>query len=262
MLKLKNYTIIKIHFVLFITFLFLCCSGCKSKYEIVKIEGNQIGISDTTSENSEIENFIKPYRDHINKDLDSVLAFCPETLDKSKGEWQTNIGNFMADVCLSESNTIFTKRYGKTIDICLLNHGGIRSIIPKGNVTTRTAFEVMPFENNMVVAALKGNQIMELVTYIIKEKKPHPLSGMQITLDKNNSFKSVTVNNQALDLEKIYYVATSDYLVNGGDNMVFFQKNTRLFDLDYKIRNVLIDYFKAVDVVEASTTPRVIVDQN
>jgi len=51
-------------------------------------------------------------------------------------------------------------------------------------------------------------------------------------------------------------------LVNGGDNIVFFQKNTRLFDLDYKIRNVLIDYFKAVDVVEASTTPRVIVDQN
>ena len=75
-------------------------------------------------------------------------------------------------------------------------------------------------------------------------------------------FKSVTVNNQDIDLEKIYYVATSDYLANGGDNMVFFQKNTRLYDLDYKIRNVLIDYFKAVDVVEASTTQRIIVDPN
>lgn len=237
-------------------------SGCKSNYQVVKVEGKQIGISDTSSENIEIENFIKPYRDHINKDLDSVLAFCPETLDKSKGEWQTNIGNFMADVCFSESNKIFNKRYGKTIDICLLNHGGIRSIIPKGNVTTRTAFEVMPFENNMVVAALKGNQIMEMVHYLIAEKKPHPLSGIQITLDKNNTFKSVFINNQPLELDKIYYVATSDYLVNGGDNMNFFQKNTRLFNLDYKIRNLLIDYFKAVDVVEASSTPRIIVDQN
>ena len=261
MIKLKNYTIIKTHFVLFITFL-LFFSGCKSNYEVVKIEGKQIGISDNSSENAEIENFIKPYRDHINKDLDSVLAFCPETLDKSKGEWQTNIGNFMADVCLSESNKIFKKRYGKTVDICLLNHGGIRSIIPKGNVTTRTAFEVMPFENNMVVAALKGNQIMEMVDYLIAEKKPHPLSGMQITLDKNKKYKLVSVNGEPLELDKIYYVATSDYLVNGGDNMNFFQKNTGLFDLDYKIRNILIDYFKAVDVVEASSTPRIIVDQN
>jgi 2',3'-cyclic-nucleotide 2'-phosphodiesterase (5'-nucleotidase family) len=32
------------------------------------------------------------------------------------------------------------------MDIVLLNHGGIRSIIPKGEVTTRTAFEIMPFE--------------------------------------------------------------------------------------------------------------------
>lgn len=261
MIKLKNYTIIITHFVLFITFL-LFFSGCKSNYEIVKIEGKQIGVSDTSSENVEIENFIKPYRDHINKDLDSVLAFCPETLDKSKGEWQTNIGNFMADVCLIESNKIFSKRYGKTVDICLLNHGGIRSIIPKGNITTRTAFEVMPFENNMVIAALKGSQIMEMVHYLIGEKKPHPLSGIQITLDKNKTFKSVSINGAVLDLDKVYYVATSDYLVNGGDNMNFFLKNTQLFDLDYKIRNILIDYFKAVDVVEASSTQRIIVDQN
>ncbi len=250
-----------IHFVLFITFLSLF-SGCNSNYHIVKIEGKQIGITDPSAESPELEKFIKPYRDHINKDLDSILAFCPETLDKSKGEWQTNIGNFMADVCLNESNKIFSKRYGKNIDICLLNHGGIRSIIPKGNVTSRTAFEVMPFENNMIVVALKGKQVMEMVHYLIAEKKPHPLSGMQLVLDKNSNFKSVTVNGQPLEPEKTYYVATSDYLVNGGDNMVFFQKNTRLFELEYKIRNLLIDHFKTVDTLEVSATPRIIVDNN
>ncbi|MEZ4838569.1 5'-nucleotidase C-terminal domain-containing protein [Flavobacterium sp.] len=259
MLKLKNYIIRVIHFVLFITFL-LSLFSCKSSYEIVKIEGKQLSISATSAAETEIENFIKPYREHINKDLDSVLAFCPETLDKSKGEWQTNIGNFLADVCLSESNTVFSTRYGKTVDICLLNHGGIRSIIPKGNVSTRTAFEVMPFENNIVVAALKGSQIMEMIHYLITEKKPHPLSGILVTLDSNKNVKSVTVNGQELNFEKVYYVATSDYLVNGGDNMLFFQKNIKLFELDYKIRTLLIDYFKSVDIIEASTLPRIIVE--
>ena len=242
--------------------MFFLLLGCKTSYQNYKIEGKQIPIVNLQEDNSSLDAFIAPYRSHINKDLDSILAYCPETLDKSKGEWQTNIGNFMADVCLRESNKIFSKRYAKTVDICLLNHGGIRSIIPKGNITTRTAFEVMPFENNMVVAALKGSQIMEMIEYLIVEKKPHPLSGMQITLDENKTFKSVLINGDVLDLNKVYYVATSDYLVNGGDNMNFFLKNNQLFDLDYKIRNILIDYFKAVEVVEASSTQRIIVDQN
>lgn len=249
------------HFVLIITFSLLFF-GCKTTYEIVKIEGKQIGISDPTAEQPELENFIKPYRDHINKDLDSILAFCPETLDKSKGEWQSNIGNFMADVCLSESNKIFSIRYNKSIDLCLLNHGGIRSIIPKGNITTRTAFEVMPFENNMVVIALKGSQINELIAYIIKEKKPHPLSGMKLILDKNLLVQSVLIQDKELDLNAIYYVATSDYLANGGDNMQFFLTNEGVFDLDYKIRNILIDYFKEVNTVEASSVPRIIINPN
>ena len=249
------------HFVLIITFSLLLF-GCKTSYEIVKIEGKQIGVSDPTAEHPELENFIKPYREHINKDLDSVLAFCPETLDKSKGEWQTNIGNFMADVCLSGSNKIFSKRYNKSIDLCLLNHGGIRSIIPKGNVTTRTAFEVMPFENNMVVIALKGSQINELVAHIIKEKKPHPLSGMKLILDRNLLVKSIMIQDKELDLNAIYYVATSDYLANGGDNMRFFLTNEGVFDSDYKIRNILIDYFKEVNTVEASSVPRIIINPN
>ena len=247
------------HFVLIITFSILLLS-CKSSYEVVKIEGKQISVSDTTAKNADIENFIKPYREHINKDLDSVLAYCPVTLDKSKGEWQTNIGNFMADVCLEKSNDLFFKRHQKPVDICLLNHGGIRSIIPKGNVTTRTAFEIMPFENSMIVVALKGTQIKALVDYLIKERKPHPLSGMKIILEENLIVKSITVRREELDLDRIYYVATSDYLSNGGDNMTFFLKNEGDFDLDYKIRNILIDYFKSVDQVIASPEPRIIIE--
>ena len=56
---------------------------------------------------------------------------------------------------------------------------------------------------------------------------------------------------KALELDKnaIYYVATNDYLANGGDNMNFFKKGIQLYDLDYKLRNILIDYFKEVDTI-------------
>ncbi|MBS7253415.1 5'-nucleotidase C-terminal domain-containing protein [Flavobacterium branchiicola] len=248
MVKLKKYNVFLKLFVIFLTLFFIFSCSPKN-YNLTKIEGKQIPVTEKGAETPEIEKFIKPYRDHINKDLDSVLAYCPETLDKSTGKWQTTIGCLLADVCAERGNLVFKPRENKTIDMCLLNHGGIRAILPKGNVTSRTAFEIMPFENNLVVIALKGEQIQDIAAYIIKEKKPQPLSGMTFTITKEKKAKNILIQGKPLDLNKIYYVATNDYLANGGDSMSFFAKGVQKFDLNYKLRNVLIDYFKQVDTI-------------
>ncbi|MBW1655902.1 5'-nucleotidase C-terminal domain-containing protein [Flavobacterium quisquiliarum] len=256
MAKLKKYNGFLKLFVIFLT-LFSIFSCSQKNYNLNKIEGKQLPVTENAGETATIEAFIKPYRDHINQDLDNVLAYCPETLDKSTGKWQTSIGSLLADICLQRGNLVFKAREKKDIDLCLLNHGGIRAILPKGNVTTRTAFEIMPFENNLVVIALKGEQILDIAAYIIKEKKPQPLSGMTFTIAKDNTAKNIMVQGKPLDLNKTYYVATNDYLANGGDSMTFFAKGTEKFDLNYKLRNVLIDYFKEVDTVVAPKNVRI-----
>ncbi|MFV8332453.1 5'-nucleotidase C-terminal domain-containing protein [Flavobacterium sp. GSP14] len=248
MVNLKKYNDVSKLFVIFLTFFFVA-SCSKQNYNVTKIEGKRITITEKENQVPEIENFIKPYREHINNDLDSILAYCPETLDKSTGKWQTTIGNLMADVTLSRGNTVFQSREKKNIDICLLNSGGIRSILPKGNVTARTAFEIMPFENSLVVIALKGDQIIEMVDFFIAEKKSHPLAGVTFTIDKNKVAKNILVQGKPVQKETIYYVGTNDYLSNGGDNMNFFKKGVQKFDLQYKLRNILIDYFKEVDTI-------------
>ena len=194
MVNLKKYNDVSKLFVIFLTFLFV--ASCSKQNYVTKIEGKRIPITEKENQVPAIENFIKPYREHINKDLDSVLAYCPETLDKSTGKWQTTIGNLMADVTLMRGNIVFQAREKKNIDICLLNSGGIRSILPKGNVTARTAFEIMPFENSLVVIALKGEQIFEMVDFFIAEKKPHPLAGVTFTIDKNNVAKNILVQGK------------------------------------------------------------------
>jgi 2',3'-cyclic-nucleotide 2'-phosphodiesterase (5'-nucleotidase family) len=255
MVNLKNYNVVLKHFVLLLTFIFLV--SCSKHLYVTKIEGKKIGITDNQTSNSEIENYIKPYREHINSEMSEVLAYCPETLEKSKGEWQTNIGCFLADITFDKSNPIFQKRQNKSIDICLLNHGGIRSIIPKGNVTARNAYEVQPFENSAVVIGLKAEQILEICNYIVSEKKPHPLAGMTFTIAKDNSVKNIMIQGKPIENDKIYYVLTSDYLSNGGDNMTFFKKSVEHYDLDYKLRNIIIDYFKDVDTLKINKDIRI-----
>lgn len=258
MSKLENYISSQKLFVLILTLAVVF--GCTpKKFTVERIEGKEIKITNNLGEDSTVENFIKPYRDHINADLSTVLAFAPQTLDKS-GEWQTSIGNLFADVCLKLGNPIFEKREKKAIDMVLLNHGGIRSIIPKGDVTARTAYQIMPFENSLVVVELKAAQIQDLVLYIIKEKKPHPISGLSFTIDKNSNPKDIVINGKPLDMSKTYFVGTNDYLANGGDNMVFFLKGIATYNLDYKLRNILIDYFKSVDIVPMVTDERIKVE--
>ncbi|MCL6461731.1 MAG: 5'-nucleotidase C-terminal domain-containing protein [Flavobacterium micromati] len=259
MVNLKKYNQVSKLFVIFLTlFSFGSCST--RSYDVTKIEGKRIPITEIQAQIPEIENYIKPYRERINKDLDSVLAYCPETLDKSSGKWQTTIGNLMADVSLKRGNLVFQSREKKNIDICLFNSGGIRSILPKGNVTARNAFEIMPFENSMVVIALKGEQIFELVDFFVADKKAHPLAGITFLIDKKNQPKNILVQGKPVEKETIYYVGTNDYLSDGGDNMTFFKKGIQKYDLDYKLRNILIDYFKEVDTIPVLRDNRIVTE--
>ena len=269
MVNLKKYNEVLKLFVIFLTFLLIISCG-KQNYHVSKIEGKQIPITVKgnqipnpnlqSDQSKQIENYIKPYREHINKDLDSILAYCPETLDKSSGKWQTAIGNLLADATIAKGNLVFMAREKKKLDMCILNNGGIRNILPKGNVTLRTAYEIMPFENGLVVVALKGEQIFELVDYFIAGKKPHPISGITLTISKDNTAKDILIQGKPVEKDTIYYVATNDYLANGGDNMNFFKKGVQRFDLDYKLRNVLIDYFKEVDTIPVKNDVRISIE--
>ncbi|TJY36085.1 5'-nucleotidase C-terminal domain-containing protein [Pontimicrobium aquaticum] len=237
---------------------FILLMSCKQDYHLTRIEGKRIEINDSLTGNQDIENFIKPFREHVNNDLDSVLAYAVDTYTKNDGELNTAIGNFMADAVKEMASPIFKNRTGNAIDIVMLNHGGIRSILSKGNVTSRTAYQIMPFENSVVVTGLKGTSVKEMVNYLQKSKRAHPISGISIKLNSDFELMEATVKGEAIDNDKTYYVATNDYLYNGGDNMSFFRQGDSLYKLDYKIRNLLIDYFKKVDTLDLHADDRFI----
>ena len=83
--------------------------------QIIKLKEKKIPITQEFKTNQEIDAYVALYRTHINKDLDSVLSFCPVTLDKFKGEYQTNIGDFIADACVELANPVFIRKSTKRL---------------------------------------------------------------------------------------------------------------------------------------------------
>jgi 2',3'-cyclic-nucleotide 2'-phosphodiesterase (5'-nucleotidase family) len=243
------------HYVVFITILLI--SACKqTTTRLSEIDAKQIKIDSSIVAIDSIDSFVTPYRKRINEVLDSTLAYSSKMLTKDDGALNTSAGNLMADIVFSEVNPVFQSRTGNTIDFVLLNHGGIRSIISKGDVSARTAYEVMPFENSIVVVKLSGESILEMVDFLIASNRAHPIAGMQIIINNKNELQTLKIQGLPFNKNRNYFVATSNYLVTGGDNMGFFKKMLDSTDTNYLIRNAMIDYFKKVDTINAQVDDR------
>ena len=234
--------------------------SCKQTRPLASVDTKteRIAIDPSLEEDVEITNFIEPYKNHLNATLDSVIAYNPNTLDKNDGDLNTALGNLMADAVFELSNPIFNARTGKNIDFVLLNHGGIRAQLPKGNITARSAYNLMPFENEVVVVELTGKKVKEMIRYLAKAKRAHPVSGINLKSDSNFNIYSAQVGGKNIDENRNYFVATSDYLQQGGDNMNFFSNPVNIYQIDYKIRNALIDYFHKVDTITTKIDNRYI----
>lgn len=232
-----------------ILFSLLITFACKHKKPTIqKIKAKQLKIDSTIQKNNKISTLIAPYKKHLDSKLDDVICFTPRDLTRIDGVLESSLGNLMADICFTEGNNITKVKFNKIADFVLLNYGGIRAPIPKGNITIKNAFEVMPFENELVLLELPGLKVKELLNYLSAHKKAHPISNLSLVL-KNDSYQNVLINNSPFDENKSYFILTSDYLQQGGDKMSFLKAPIQLHKTGYKIRTALIDYFKKKDTV-------------
>ena len=233
--------------------------GCREQpLHLSEIAVSQVSIDSTLRPDDSLEAFIRPYRDHVTATLNEPLAYAPTTLSKTDGQRNTSIGNLMADMLLARTDTLLALQGRPPADLAVLNHGGIRSLISPGPVSRSTAYEIMPFENSIQVVAMQGKSIRDLVAFLIASDRPHPFSGMRIQLDSRGSLASVDIAGSPFDENRVYQVATSSYLVQGGDDMGFFAGADSVYETGYSIRNALIDFFIQVDTLRATVDDRFI----
>lgn len=238
---------------------FLAITSCKkNKTHLTKITAKTIAIDSTIQSSEKIDDTIAPYKKKLADNMSKVLSYTSEKLTRQGINMQSNLGNLLADLCIEMATPIFKEKSNTYIDFSMFNHGGIRATIPAGKITKEHAFKLMPFENELVVAEITGNKVIELVNYFIENKVANPLSkNIELTIKENNY--SLKINGEIFDKNKTYSVLTSDFLQGGGDKMIFFKNPKKLTKLNYKVRDAIINYFKKVDTLKTSIDNRIII---
>jgi 2',3'-cyclic-nucleotide 2'-phosphodiesterase (5'-nucleotidase family) len=190
-----------------------------------------------TETDSTLEKSITPYRNKLETAMNTVIGYAEVNLNKEQPE--SNLGNWAADAVAAQMS-IYT---GKNIDFATLNYGGLRiPSIPQGAINKGKIYELMPFDNMLVLVEMKGSELEILFKHIIG-KGGWPISGnVRLVSDKNGSLKNISISGKEIDPDKIYNIATIDYLANGGDNCDFFipkkQLATGVFLRDAVIANI------------------------
>lgn len=186
--------------------------------------------------------YIQPYKEQLAGLMGEVLVELAQSL--IKGNPEGLLGDYCADACLRQS-IIRSKELGlPSPDISVLNNGGLRVSLPKGKITVGNIFELMPFENSLVLLELSGSQLVELLNFIA-EKNGAPISGVKFII-KDKKATSILINKSEFNVEKKYWVATSDYLANGGDNLVFLKNVSRKENLNLKVRDAFINDLRSI----------------
>ncbi len=245
----------KIWILFLLPFLFTACE--KSSFNVSKINAKKIAVTPNTVQDSAIIKVFLPYKNKMIKEIKKSLSYAPVKLERADGNLQSTLGNLIADLSYQKANELFKEKTGKTVDFSMSNYGGIRAAIMKGDVTVSNAYELMPFDNTIVIVELSSEKIKALFDYFISEKRAHPLSKqIQLTIRKGGY--KVSINGKPINKNKTYFVATSNYLQKGGDRMNFFADPISLYDSDFLIRDAIIDHFKQIDTLVSPLDTRVI----
>ncbi len=217
-------------------------SACSSTPKLKKVETSMLELNSLTivSNDSSFIKTVQPYKLKTDSIMNDVLGTSDQSL--LKGLPEGTLGDFVSDAVLKKTNDVYAPTDKIPADICLLNNGGLRSQLPKGKLTLGNIYELMPFENEIVILTISGDKMNQLFESLVANNGA-PFSGAKI-IAKGKKITSLLIGEKEIDFSKNYKVVTSDYLAGGGDKYHFFASPIKVETLNYKLRDAIVDYIK------------------
>lgn len=186
-----------------------CASEANAKAEHIVIN-NDLPID------SSMYKYILPYKNKIDKDLNVEIAYTHTSLEKNSQ--CNNLAQLVYESMKQYADSVLGKEKNFMV---LINYGGLRSNIAQGKIFKKNIYELMPFDNSIVILQLNDEQMNALQN---AAKSSYKL----LLKSKQNNPTNILV--------------TSDYLYQGGDDCKFLSNAQKIKSPNYFIRDIIIRY--------------------
>ncbi|WP_367355945.1 5'-nucleotidase C-terminal domain-containing protein [Mesotoga sp.] len=146
----------------------------------------------------------------------------------------TNLGYLICDAMVWKSGA----------DLAITNSGGIRASINAGPITYRDILTVLPFGNTLYVVDVPGTALRDLLQYTATREAGQgampQVSGVTYVIE-NGEAKDILVNGAPIDDNRVYKVATNNYLASGGDGYAVLAGLSG-YDTGFVLADVVVEF--------------------
>jgi 2',3'-cyclic-nucleotide 2'-phosphodiesterase (5'-nucleotidase family) len=215
--------------------LFFLLSACSKYFSPRETQTQHYSLKQTTGDSlSQVS--IAPYKNKLDADMKIIVASSDSALTREGPE--PLVGNFVMQAMDHFVSEHKPKLKGNRI--LVMNYGGLRNTLPSGAITRRSIFELMPFDNELVVIGISGKKLKDCVASMAANGKLLS-TDIAFTLEDKLAL-DVKVNGKEIDEAGTYTIVTTDYLAMGGDNCVFFKEPLYFENSTIKLRDAIIGY--------------------
>lgn len=191
---------------------------------------------------------LAPVKADLEREMNVQIGYAAQ--DMWVGEPECPMLNWASDALWEAAK----RAYPGHVDIAIVNMGGMRCSWQAGPVTRGCVFELMPFDNRLVVLTLQGKEIIELCESFARYGG-QGVAGMRVkTVD--GQLADVTIGGKDVHPTALYTVATSDYLSGGADHMEALTKYVDYWKSDLLIRDLYLEAVREQDTIRAAVDGR------
>ena len=210
----------------------------------------ELRVPDSVGTAATVAKTIDPYRDQLTASMEETVAELATPL--VKGQPESTMGNWTADVLRDAAHDLFPDY---PIAFSVQNYGGLRiAEVPAGPLRVGTIYEMMPFDNELVLVAAPGKVVTEFVNHLLNDGG-WPVSS-ELSAERTAGKTRITLSGEPVDASKTYYLAVPDYVANGGSDASMLAGLPQVAS-GRMIRDLLIDYARrSVEPIRATADGR------
>jgi len=193
------------------------------------------------------------------KGMDEIVGEASINLTKDGSGAQNLIGNVVVEAMLSAVNA----------DFAFINLGGIRSDIAIGPVTLREIFDVMPFDNQVIILEVDGRMLKKIIEARVSGgRNGLRVAGIEVVISKTREnydrVTSLKIGGEPWKADKIYRIATTDFLLQGnaGLEVLTTIPENQIVRYELSLRDAIANYFKNNSPVKTKIDNRWVREDN
>ncbi len=234
--------------------------SCSRKVQIQSVRSENIEVkSDDAGEIQaeevhQLNETIAPYRDSLNKRMNEVLAVASVVMEKRRPE--SLLGNFVADLLVEE----FEEATDTKVDLAITNYGGLRvSVLDSGAITTGDVYELMPFDNFVVLASVDSVELMELFYHSLSSGG-WPVSK-EVQIIQEGTEITALIGGMPIKSNKTYRILVNNYIASGGSDcsfMINWDKKAYPFLIRDLIIEHLLEEHEAGNTIHPELSSRIV----